>query len=731
MKVTIAVFLAVAVAYVAGSTGSLVSRARPLFNDARIKSVNGFRDGDAGNQLQTQLVVALQQQAEAILNQIDNAIQTGQQTVNTVVSEFQQAIAQLQAAGSDAVQNGQQIVQNLIGSLLSNIFGGNKGFEKARQLIVQFELPAELQQAVLQALQQSLTTDQYNQLISQLSPLPGTGSLINQLVELMLEAAKPNGRAFTLPPVLQQAVEQALAGLLTTDQYNNLISELSPLSGTNTLVGQLVQLMLEAAKPNGRAFTLPPVLQQAVEQALAGLLTTDQYNNLISQLSPITGTNTLVGQLVQLMLEAAKPHSRSASENLNSTIVQGLQGVLTTDQYNALISQLSIIPGTQTLIGQLLQLMLEAARPHSRSVPVNLQSAVEQALQGHLSTDQYNTLISQLSPIPGTEAVVGQLVQLMLEAAKPQSRSVPANFQSTVQQALQGLLTTDQYNALISQLSVVPGTQALIGQLLQLMLEAAKPHSRSVPVSLQSAVEQALQGLLTTDQYNTLISQLSPISGTEALVNELVLLMLEAAKPHGRSIPNDLRPVVEQALQGLLTSDQYNTLISQLSPIPGTQTLISQLVQLMLQVSKPNNRALQADLQSTLQQGLQGLLTTDQYNALISQLWLTDGNQDVIGQLLQLMLEAAKPPSRSRDLSQLTSALSNVVNTVQSTLSNTITAIQTLAQEALNAAITQGSNLIYSTAQQLLTEIEPLKDVLGGLYNQLASLVAALKPKAI
>jgi len=805
MKVTIAVLLSLAAVVSAAIRGSLVKQARPLLFNASIEAqatlgaVSGYRSGDTGSQLQTQIVTALQQQIEGLLYQVENAIQTGQQATDSVVAELQNAIAQLQAAGAGAVQNGQAIVQNLLNSLFGHILGGNRGFTNARQLIVQFNLTSLLDQLVQQALQQTLTTDEYNVLISQLSMVPGSQSLVNQLVDLMLAAGKPHSRAGIISPALQQVIQQALAGVLTTDEYNTLISELSPIVGTNTLIGQLVELMLASAKPHSRA--IPPLLNEFLQQALVGsLLTVDQYNTLISQLSPIPGTGDFINQLVQLMLEAGKPHSRAIPASLQTVLQQALAGLLTTDQYNTLISELSPITGTNSLIGQLVQLMLESAKPHGRSAtllplwdqylheiladvlttdqyntlisqlsPVagtsglishlvdlmlaaakphsravslspELEQLVNQALAGILSTDQYNTVISQLSPIGGTAALINHLTELMLQAAKPSSRSV--SLQPIIDQALSGHFTTDQYNTLISQLSVIPGTEALVNELVVLMLEAARPPFRSVPVNLQAAVEQALQAHLTTDQYNTLISQLSPIPGTESLVLQLVQLMLASAKPQSRALPANLESLVQQALQGELTTDQYNTLISQLSPIPGTGSLVLQLVQLMLASAKPHSRALPNNLQSVVQNALQGLLTTDQYNTLISQLSPIGGTQSLIGQLVQLMLEAARPhlgvitmPGPvmigSRDLSTLPSVLSNIAQVVQSTFGNTITQVQTIAQEAVNEALVQGSNFVHQVAQQLLAVVEPLKDILGDLYTQLVSAVAALKPKGL
>lgn len=165
MKVAIiALFACVAVSQ-AAFTANLVQRAQPALSQALFK----VRLAAGRSDLQTPLVQQLQEHATDLLNQINNAVETGQEIAGNVVSQLQSTWAQLQALGSNVVESGSGILSNLLGGLFGGLFGGksrsigaivdfvqnfslsdtiNGLLTHAQNLVAQLNLPQLLQSAV-------------------------------------------------------------------------------------------------------------------------------------------------------------------------------------------------------------------------------------------------------------------------------------------------------------------------------------------------------------------------------------------------------------------------------------------------------------------------------------------------------------------------------------------------------------------------------------------------------
>lgn len=162
MKVAIiALFACVAVSQ-AAFTANLVQRAQPALSQALFK----VRLASGRSDFQTPLVEQLQGHAEDLLNQIQSAVNTGQEIATNVVSQLQDTWAQLQALGSNVVSSGGDILSNLFGGIFGGLFGGkslsgivdfvqnfsisdtiNSLLAYAQNLVSQLNLPQLLQSA--------------------------------------------------------------------------------------------------------------------------------------------------------------------------------------------------------------------------------------------------------------------------------------------------------------------------------------------------------------------------------------------------------------------------------------------------------------------------------------------------------------------------------------------------------------------------------------------------------
>jgi hypothetical protein len=122
-KVLALCVLALAAVAQASFSGSLVQKAQPALTQAMFKVRLAASTSRASNkELQTQIVSALQEQANSLLSQIQTAVTAGQEIAQSVVSQLSETYAQLQALGSNVVSNGQAILSNLLSNIWS-IFG--------------------------------------------------------------------------------------------------------------------------------------------------------------------------------------------------------------------------------------------------------------------------------------------------------------------------------------------------------------------------------------------------------------------------------------------------------------------------------------------------------------------------------------------------------------------------------------------------------------------------------
>jgi ElaB/YqjD/DUF883 family membrane-anchored ribosome-binding protein len=126
------VFLALFAVSQAAFTVPLSQQARPILSDAIAKmrltsrSSLNFREIDVADNI----VTNLQNQADALLNQIENALNHGQQVANTVVTQFHETVAQLQSLGGEAHGSASGILSGLLeglGGIFGNLFGGSTG----------------------------------------------------------------------------------------------------------------------------------------------------------------------------------------------------------------------------------------------------------------------------------------------------------------------------------------------------------------------------------------------------------------------------------------------------------------------------------------------------------------------------------------------------------------------------------------------------------------------------
>jgi phage-related protein len=133
-------FACVAVSH-AAFTANLVQRAQPALSQALFK----VRLASRASEIQTPLVQQLEQQANQLLEQIENAVTTGQQIASSVVSQLQDTYNQLASLGSSVVANGQSILSNLFGNIWGSLFGHGKSLSGVVNFVQNFDLNAAIQ----------------------------------------------------------------------------------------------------------------------------------------------------------------------------------------------------------------------------------------------------------------------------------------------------------------------------------------------------------------------------------------------------------------------------------------------------------------------------------------------------------------------------------------------------------------------------------------------------------
>jgi ElaB/YqjD/DUF883 family membrane-anchored ribosome-binding protein len=131
MKCAIVFLALVAVSQAAFTSHKLTQQARPILNDAVLKMRTAGRSANfRESQLTDSIISNLEQQAQSLLDQIENALNHGQNVAANVVSQFQQTVAHLQALGTETHGAASAALQNFltgIGGIFGNIFGGQKG----------------------------------------------------------------------------------------------------------------------------------------------------------------------------------------------------------------------------------------------------------------------------------------------------------------------------------------------------------------------------------------------------------------------------------------------------------------------------------------------------------------------------------------------------------------------------------------------------------------------------
>jgi len=143
MKVLIVLALAVAAAS-ASFSGSLNQQARPILHQAISKiradlAIHQRARNSAEANFQTEFVTALNNQAQDVINVIDNTVTLIQHIAQTAVSEVHSAIGQLQAVGSNVYENASAILSSLIDNIwasVGSLFGGGRALPPALSAIV-------------------------------------------------------------------------------------------------------------------------------------------------------------------------------------------------------------------------------------------------------------------------------------------------------------------------------------------------------------------------------------------------------------------------------------------------------------------------------------------------------------------------------------------------------------------------------------------------------------------
>lgn len=141
MKVAIiALFACVAVSH-AAFTANLVQRAQPAVSQALFK----VRLATGRSDLQTPLMQQLEEHANNLLEQINSAVQTGQQMASNAVQQLQDTWAQMQALGANVMESGSGILSNLLGGLFGGLFGGKGLIGDAVNFVQNFDLQGTIQ----------------------------------------------------------------------------------------------------------------------------------------------------------------------------------------------------------------------------------------------------------------------------------------------------------------------------------------------------------------------------------------------------------------------------------------------------------------------------------------------------------------------------------------------------------------------------------------------------------
>jgi hypothetical protein len=260
MKVAVVVLLGFLAVSNAAFTGNLVQQAQPLLRQALFKIRLVSRADDTST-----LVDQLQNHANEIMTQINNALATGQAVAESVVDDLQETLANLQALGSSAISSATEVISNFLGGLWGSIFGRSKSLSGVVDFIQNFDINAVIDHFVNQAQELVAQLDITSLLQNAIASLFGRGvfgDIISQVQAAGTQAWEQ------LTNVIQQVTNVAGSAFaqvqaMAQDFVNNAQSAIQ------TMTSQAATQFLAVLKPF--ASQLGGLYEQ-VQAQLAGLL---------------------------------------------------------------------------------------------------------------------------------------------------------------------------------------------------------------------------------------------------------------------------------------------------------------------------------------------------------------------------------------------------------------------------------------------------------------------------
>jgi phage-related protein len=260
-------FACVAVSQAAFSA-NLVQRAQPALSQALFK----IRLASRASEIQTPLVQQLEEQANELLNQIQNAVATGQNIASSVVDQLQNTYSQLADLGSSVVANGQNILSNLFGNIWGTLFGNSKSLSGVVNFVQNFDLNAAIQSLLAYA----------QNLVNQLN-LP---QLLQNAASHLFAQLQGRGVFSDVWNQVQAAGQQAWAAI------QNVISNVTTVAGSAfNQVQALAQSFVSEASTE-----ITTITSQAATEFLNFLKPYQQdlgalYNQVVAQVGAIVGKN--------------------------------------------------------------------------------------------------------------------------------------------------------------------------------------------------------------------------------------------------------------------------------------------------------------------------------------------------------------------------------------------------------------------------------------------------------
>jgi predicted PurR-regulated permease PerM len=259
----ICLFACIAVSQAAFSA-NLVQRAQPMMAQAIFKARLASSRGPASRDMQTELIAQLQEQANAILNQIQNGVDMTQETIANLQAQFAETQSQISALVSNVGGNISDIVSGLLGGL-GSIWGsifGNKGMigdlfasglaqaqEWLNNLVSQLDLSTLLQSVIGQIVGNNkgifgdlwssitdVTSSAWNNLVEMATSIFGSAAAsfanIQQVAAEFVANAMAEGQQISA-----QAAQQLLEFLRPYQQdlgvlWDQVVAQVSAITGT-------------------------------------------------------------------------------------------------------------------------------------------------------------------------------------------------------------------------------------------------------------------------------------------------------------------------------------------------------------------------------------------------------------------------------------------------------------------------------------------------------------------